>query len=98
MLNSNYELLQNDIRQLLLRVDTKLSFVVDCWTSKTKNKYIGINIFYIKDYRLQNFTIDFLPCEYEDGASLKKAFVKSAERFGILHRIMGLVTDNGKNQ
>lgn len=95
LLNSNYEHLQDEIVQLLSRVDTKLSFAVDCWTSKTKNKYIGINIFYIKDFKLKNFTVDFIPCEYEDGSSLKRSFVRCTEKYGILHRIIGLITDNG---
>lgn len=96
MLDKGYLEFPDKIKELLKEIPTKLSFTVDCWTSKKKQKYIGIYMYFIRNNQLQYVTIDFIECEYEDCKSIKREFVRSIQKFGCLNRIMGLTTDNGK--
>lgn len=87
------------IQDILQKTPGDISLTCDIWTSTAMDSYLGITVHFIDNkWRLQNFTLDIqlLPHPHT-GAAIKDALLMVINEFGIQHKILALVTDNGSN-
>ena len=87
------------VGERLRNAGSKISVTLDCWTSPNTKAFLGITGHYIDDdWALRSLLLDFVPLPGEHtGENLCEAFVAACERFGILHKLLGVTTDNAAN-
>lgn len=76
-----------------------LHFIVDIWTSRTRNAVLGIKVQYVKDWHLQCHTLTFRHMQgRHTGDNIKETFVAELESKGINEDHVGtVVCDNAAN-
>lgn len=78
------------------RIQTKLSFCIDTWSDKNKQKFIGVTMHYISNSTLKSTILDFIPCQLDNGSSIKEAFINVLEKFKCERKLFCITSDNGK--
>jgi hypothetical protein len=87
------------MRVLLQEAPGKISFTVDVWTSANMEPFLGVTAHWIdKEWRLQDTLLDLVPLEgSHTGESLCAAFVGVCSDFGILTKLLAIITDSASN-
>jgi len=88
-----------EMRGIFEKLDSKVSFTTDCWTSPNNISFMGITAHYIdNDWTLQSVTLDFLPLsDPHTGLNLSIAFSSVLEKFSLTEKVMGITLDNASN-
>jgi len=59
---ARFEVKKNEMKESFDKLDSKVSFTTDCWTSPNNLAFMGVTAHYIdKDWNIQVTTLDFLP-------------------------------------
>ena len=77
----------------------KISFIIDCWTSKNQWAFLGIIAQWIDtDWKLNSVVLDLKRLEgSHTGQNIAGAFIQSLNEFEILPKIGAVTTDNASN-
>jgi len=83
----------------LTSLNSKISLVIDCWTSSNQLAFQGVIIRYIDaEWNLQTISLDLsLLSGCYSGENIAHALLPVAENFGILDKILSITTDNASN-
>ena len=83
----------------LQKIDSKLSFTLDLWTSPNQISFLGITFHYISnDWNLVTKTIAFKEIlDAHTGVNLAKSFNQIIQYYGIDSKICGITIDNAAN-
>ncbi len=81
------------------RLDAKVSFTTDCWTSPNRIAFMGITAHYIDtDWNLCKMTLDFLPLPGKHtGECLAESFLSTLKTFKLQNKTMAITLDNASN-
>ncbi|XP_077536033.1 zinc finger BED domain-containing protein 4-like [Haemaphysalis longicornis] len=76
-----------------------LHFIVDIWTSRTRNAVLGIRVQYVKDWQLRCHTFTFCHMRgRHTGENIRETFVAELESKGVNEEQVGtVVCDNAAN-
>jgi hypothetical protein len=90
------------LKDRLRAVSSRISVTLDCWTWPNCKAFLGITGHYIDDddddRTARSFLLDFAPLTGQHtGQHLCDAFVATCSRFGMLHKLLGVTTDNASN-
>ncbi|GET04401.1 zinc finger BED domain-containing protein RICESLEEPER 2-like [Rhizophagus clarus] len=87
------------IALILQNTSSKISYIIDAWTSSNNYSFLGITAHWVTEsWELKSILLDFIKLEGpHSGANIKKAFLKSLKNFEIESKILGVTTDNASN-
>lgn len=94
-----YDVKQSEMNLMFQKLDSKVSFTTDCWTSPNNLAFMGVTAHYInEDWELQVTTLDFihLPGPHS-GSNLHKCFVSVLETYGLETKSLAITLDNASN-
>lgn len=89
--------MQSKIKEILLANDTSaISFTIDGWTAINGKSYYGIKGHFITDdFKFHSIALDFVASNGKHSVvEIAKMFFTSLKRYGILHKVKGIIDDN----
>lgn len=90
---------KGNLTQEMTSNDSKISCVIDCWTSANQIPFQGVVATWIsKDWELKTRLIDLthLPGSHT-GANIAESFSSVLEEYGIWNKLLAVTTDNASN-
>ena len=96
---TEFEVKQNELKNLFINLDSKISFTTDCWTSSNYIAFMGITGHWIdEDWKLHVTTLDFLELgKSHTGIHLYEALMKVIDTYEIHHKMLGITLNNASN-
>lgn len=90
---------QTAVREMLQKMNQKVSLTVDMWSSCTNQAYLAVTIHWIdEDWRLRHFLLDLLPFkETHTGIHIADQLLQLVEDMDIGTKILSLTTDNASS-
>lgn len=90
---------QLDTIKTTLSSESKVSFSVDCWTSRNGHAFQGVVAHWItKDWELKAIVLDLSIIEgSHSGANLAESFGNVLTRFGLWNKLFAVTSDNASN-
>lgn len=81
------------------KLDSKVSFTTDCWTSPNSIAFMGITAHFIDtDWNVCAMTLDFLPLPSKHtGECLAKSFLSTLKTFKLENKTLAITLDNAYN-
>lgn len=95
-INSMLNNCQGRMIKYIANIKTKLSFCIDSWTNKEKQKFIGVTMSYIENSAFKSMVLDMLPCDLDNGIVLKDSFLSILKKLKCEHKLFSVISDNGK--
>jgi coproporphyrinogen III oxidase len=80
---------QDNLRKKFQEISSKISFTLDCWTSKNQKSYLGVTAHWISNnWQLQHCTIEFSYFEgSHSGKNLSDVFFKILKENNLLTKV-----------
>ena len=93
---SEFQQMQDNVRTILQKNNSKLSFSIDGWTAPNMTSYYGITVHFIdENYKFISFVLDFVAAKGKHtGKHIAELFLKTLEEYGIHDKIQGITLDN----
>jgi hypothetical protein len=87
------------LKERLLKNESKISFVIDCWTSSNQFPFQGVIGSWIdENWEIHNEVLDLQMLEGEHtGKNIAKAFDEVLQNFDIWNKLLSITTDNASN-
>ena len=81
------------------KLDSKVSFTTDCWTSPNSIAFMGITAHFIDtDWNVCAMTLDFLPIPSKHtGDCLAESFLSTLKTFKLENKTLAITLDNASN-
>ncbi|XP_021967047.1 zinc finger BED domain-containing protein DAYSLEEPER [Folsomia candida] len=94
-----YDIEKNNLKNLIQSIESKVSFTVDVWTSKTQVAFQGVMMHWIgKDWTLNELPLDLdILHGSHTGETLATSFMNILKEFDLHNRILAITTDNASN-
>jgi hypothetical protein len=88
-----------NLRKFLNSNESKISFIVDGWTSSSQIPFLGIIVCWIDDsWELQTRVLDYAITKgTHSGVNLANDFLKVISDFGLAEKLLAITADNAKN-
>jgi len=90
-----------DIKKCISENMTKInsaSIACDLWTSESYDSFLGIKVFYSKDFKLMHHTLCCKPLSYPHTAdNISNAIAEELLQYGLYDKTKFIVTDNAAN-
>ncbi|XP_058803449.1 uncharacterized protein LOC131671209 [Phymastichus coffea] len=96
MITEELKKMQNNVKELLRKNDSKFAFTLDAWSGKTRKSYYGVSVHYItEEWNLRSFTLDFVPSKGKhSGADIARIFYNISKFYDVTDKIAGITLDN----
>ena len=98
-LKTNYENEKSKRKAYFAKLSSKITFILDCWTSSNQFAFLGIVAQWIDDdWNLNTGIFDFIIMEgSHTGKNLASVVFDSFKEYGVLSKISAIVSDNAGN-
>lgn len=96
MFSKEFQVVQENLKSILSKNESKFSFTVDAWTALNKNSYYGITIHFIDEsWHIVPITLDVVASKgRRAGVDIAKQFLKVLEEYHLKEDVMGITVDN----
>lgn len=99
LLIDEFQIMQNNVKNLLKEVKCKISFGVDGWTAPNFCSYYGVTANFLnEEWFPVSFALDLIPSEGQHrGLDIAKLFLKCMKLYGLEHKIGDITLDNASS-
>lgn len=99
LISERYKLMREVLQEEIKTSDSRLNFVIDCWSSANGHSFQGVIVSWISnDWEIKTAVLDLTRViGVHSGENLADHFIEVLDNFGIYDKLLTITTDNAGN-